>query len=196
MLIVLILLVTGQHNQSILFCLNVKKPQRSPALHTMYAKTYRSGVCVPTAVVAQSRLKVSWPAQTLRPHRHSQNCRWRWSTRNRKWSWLTCRSNSWPGFRNTQSWHTRRSPHCPTTHGCTKELDACKFWVAASQVTSQRTVGQWSVWTYIGILCGRFRFILQSKEEINNQLTDKQKTADEKIKELEVWIHERRLTGL
>ncbi|XP_037605728.1 prefoldin subunit 1 [Sebastes umbrosus] len=28
-------------------------------------------------------------------------------------------------------------------------------------------------------------FILQSKEEINNQLTDKQKTADEKIKELE-----------
>ena len=31
-----------------------------------------------------------------------------------------------------------------------------------------------------------FRFILQSKEEINNQLMDKQKTADEKIKELEV----------
>uniref|UniRef100_A0A3Q0T0C4 Prefoldin subunit 1 n=1 Tax=Amphilophus citrinellus TaxID=61819 RepID=A0A3Q0T0C4_AMPCI len=29
-------------------------------------------------------------------------------------------------------------------------------------------------------------FILQSKEEINNLLTDKQKTADEKIKELEV----------
>ncbi|XP_075939424.1 prefoldin subunit 1 isoform X1 [Anarhichas minor] len=28
-------------------------------------------------------------------------------------------------------------------------------------------------------------FILQSKEEINNQLKDKQKTADEKIKELE-----------
>ncbi|CAI5642317.1 prefoldin subunit 1 isoform X1 [Oreochromis niloticus] len=28
-------------------------------------------------------------------------------------------------------------------------------------------------------------FILQSKEEINNLLTDKQKTADEKIKELE-----------
>nr|XP_046266533.1 prefoldin subunit 1 isoform X1 [Scatophagus argus] len=28
-------------------------------------------------------------------------------------------------------------------------------------------------------------FILQSKEEINNQLMDKQKTADEKIKELE-----------
>ncbi|XP_029924365.1 prefoldin subunit 1 isoform X2 [Myripristis murdjan] len=28
-------------------------------------------------------------------------------------------------------------------------------------------------------------FILQSKEEISNQLTDKQKTADEKIKELE-----------
>ncbi|XP_076026602.1 prefoldin subunit 1 [Genypterus blacodes] len=28
-------------------------------------------------------------------------------------------------------------------------------------------------------------FILQSKEEINIQLTDKQKTADEKIKELE-----------
>ncbi|KAK5917558.1 hypothetical protein CgunFtcFv8_002398 [Champsocephalus gunnari] len=28
-------------------------------------------------------------------------------------------------------------------------------------------------------------FILQSKEDINNQLTDKQKTADEKIKELE-----------
>ncbi|XP_029375927.1 prefoldin subunit 1 [Echeneis naucrates] len=28
-------------------------------------------------------------------------------------------------------------------------------------------------------------FILQSKEEINNQLTDKQKTADDKIKELE-----------
>ncbi|XP_070839418.1 prefoldin subunit 1 isoform X1 [Chaetodon trifascialis] len=28
-------------------------------------------------------------------------------------------------------------------------------------------------------------FILQSKEEINNQLTDRQKTADEKIKELE-----------
>ncbi|XP_047463413.1 prefoldin subunit 1 [Mugil cephalus] len=28
-------------------------------------------------------------------------------------------------------------------------------------------------------------FILQSKEEINNQLTDKQKTADEKIKEFE-----------
>ncbi|XP_076606987.1 prefoldin subunit 1 isoform X1 [Chaetodon auriga] len=28
-------------------------------------------------------------------------------------------------------------------------------------------------------------FILQSKEEINNQLMDRQKTADEKIKELE-----------
>ncbi|XP_056141282.1 prefoldin subunit 1 isoform X2 [Lampris incognitus] len=28
-------------------------------------------------------------------------------------------------------------------------------------------------------------FILQSKEEINNQLTEKQKTADENIKELE-----------
>ncbi|XP_020780138.1 prefoldin subunit 1 [Boleophthalmus pectinirostris] len=28
-------------------------------------------------------------------------------------------------------------------------------------------------------------FILQSKEEINNQLMDKQRTADEKIKELE-----------
>ncbi|XP_062309854.1 prefoldin subunit 1 [Osmerus eperlanus] len=28
-------------------------------------------------------------------------------------------------------------------------------------------------------------FILQSKEDINTQLTDKQKTADEKIKELE-----------
>ncbi|KAM4620463.1 prefoldin subunit 1 [Polymixia lowei] len=28
-------------------------------------------------------------------------------------------------------------------------------------------------------------FILQSKEEINNQLTDKQKTAEDKIKELE-----------
>ncbi|XP_046899098.1 prefoldin subunit 1 isoform X2 [Hypomesus transpacificus] len=28
-------------------------------------------------------------------------------------------------------------------------------------------------------------FILQSKEEINTQLTDKQKTSDEKIKELE-----------
>lgn len=28
-------------------------------------------------------------------------------------------------------------------------------------------------------------FILQSKEEINNQLADKQKSADEKIKELE-----------
>lgn len=39
---------------------------------------------------------------------------------------------------------------------------------------------------------GFFRFILQSKEEINNQLTDKQKTADEKIKELEVWVHEMR----
>ena len=33
------------------------------------------------------------------------------------------------------------------------------------------------------------RFILQSKEEINNQLTDKQKTADTKIKELEVQLH-------
>lgn len=30
------------------------------------------------------------------------------------------------------------------------------------------------------------RFILQSKEDINEQLIDKQKTADEKIKELEV----------
>ncbi|KPP73654.1 hypothetical protein Z043_107243, partial [Scleropages formosus] len=29
-------------------------------------------------------------------------------------------------------------------------------------------------------------FILQSKSEINSQLTEKQKTADEKIKELEV----------
>lgn len=38
-----------------------------------------------------------------------------------------------------------------------------------------------------------FRFILQSKEEINNQLMDKQKTADEKIKELEVRIHRMRL---
>ncbi|KAF7697197.1 hypothetical protein HF521_005615 [Silurus meridionalis] len=28
-------------------------------------------------------------------------------------------------------------------------------------------------------------FILQSKDEINNQLTEKQKTADDKIKELE-----------
>ncbi|XP_029283463.1 prefoldin subunit 1-like [Cottoperca gobio] len=32
-------------------------------------------------------------------------------------------------------------------------------------------------------------FILQSKEDINNQLMDKQKTAEEKIKELEVQIH-------
>lgn len=31
-----------------------------------------------------------------------------------------------------------------------------------------------------------FRFILRSKEEINNHLTDAQKTADEKVKELEV----------
>lgn len=31
-----------------------------------------------------------------------------------------------------------------------------------------------------------YRFILQSKDEINNQLTEKQKTADDKIKELEV----------
>lgn len=38
-------------------------------------------------------------------------------------------------------------------------------------------------------VCLCFRFILQSKEEINNQLMDKQKTADEKIKELEVQIH-------
>lgn len=38
-----------------------------------------------------------------------------------------------------------------------------------------------------------FRFILQSKEEINNQLMDKQKTADEKIKELEVPIRKMRL---
>lgn len=38
-----------------------------------------------------------------------------------------------------------------------------------------------------------FRFILQSKEEINNQLMDKQKTADEKIKELEVQIRKMRL---
>ncbi len=30
------------------------------------------------------------------------------------------------------------------------------------------------------------RFILQSKDEIANQLLEKQKTADEKIKELEV----------
>lgn len=36
-----------------------------------------------------------------------------------------------------------------------------------------------------------FRFILQSKEEINNQLMDKQKTADEKIKELEVQVHKK-----
>ncbi|XP_030602827.1 prefoldin subunit 1 isoform X2 [Archocentrus centrarchus] len=32
-------------------------------------------------------------------------------------------------------------------------------------------------------------FILQSKEEINNLLTDKQKTADEKIKELERKVY-------
>ncbi|XP_070839419.1 prefoldin subunit 1 isoform X2 [Chaetodon trifascialis] len=32
-------------------------------------------------------------------------------------------------------------------------------------------------------------FILQSKEEINNQLTDRQKTADEKIKELEKKVY-------
>ncbi|XP_071362252.1 prefoldin subunit 1 isoform X2 [Trachinotus anak] len=32
-------------------------------------------------------------------------------------------------------------------------------------------------------------FILQSKEEINNQLMDKQKTADEKIKELEKKVY-------
>lgn len=31
-----------------------------------------------------------------------------------------------------------------------------------------------------------FRFILQSREEVNNLLTEKQKTVDEKIKELEV----------
>lgn len=31
-----------------------------------------------------------------------------------------------------------------------------------------------------------YRFILQSKNEINNQLMEKQKTADDKIKELEV----------
>lgn len=31
-----------------------------------------------------------------------------------------------------------------------------------------------------------FRFIFRSKEEINNHLTDAQKTADEKVKELEV----------
>lgn len=33
-----------------------------------------------------------------------------------------------------------------------------------------------------------FRFILQSREKINNLLTDKQKTVDEKIKELEVRV--------
>ncbi|XP_044078481.1 prefoldin subunit 1 isoform X2 [Siniperca chuatsi] len=32
-------------------------------------------------------------------------------------------------------------------------------------------------------------FILQSKEDINNQLMDKQKTADEKIKELEKKVY-------
>ncbi|XP_076606988.1 prefoldin subunit 1 isoform X2 [Chaetodon auriga] len=32
-------------------------------------------------------------------------------------------------------------------------------------------------------------FILQSKEEINNQLMDRQKTADEKIKELEKKVY-------
>ncbi|XP_059207916.1 prefoldin subunit 1 isoform X2 [Centropristis striata] len=32
-------------------------------------------------------------------------------------------------------------------------------------------------------------FILQSKEEINNQLMEKQKTADEKIKELEKKVY-------
>lgn len=33
------------------------------------------------------------------------------------------------------------------------------------------------------------RFILQSKDEISNQLLEKQKTADEKIKELEVSLN-------
>lgn len=32
------------------------------------------------------------------------------------------------------------------------------------------------------------RFILQSKDGISNQLTEKQKTADNKIKELEVSL--------
>lgn len=31
-----------------------------------------------------------------------------------------------------------------------------------------------------------FRFVLQSKEEIDDLLTDKQKTVNDKIKELEV----------
>lgn len=48
---------------------------------------------------------------------------------------------------------------------------------------------------HIGLIMTCFRFILQSKEEINNLLTDKQKTADEKIKELEVRMHTPLLIG-
>lgn len=38
----------------------------------------------------------------------------------------------------------------------------------------------------LALLLLPYRFILQSKDEINNQLIEKQKTADDKIKELEV----------
>jgi len=39
---------------------------------------------------------------------------------------------------------------------------------------------------YFDLLFTFCRFILQSKDEITKQLLEKQKTADEKIKELEV----------
>lgn len=105
----------------------------------------------------------------------------------------------------------RRSPRCPTTHGCTRESDACESpWRPGSYMTSVKSQRTWilwfnknrtwtvlffcqtntrQVWHHHPGVCVCFRFILQSKEEINNQLMDKQKTADEKIKELEVQIH-------
>lgn len=52
---------------------------------------------------------------------------------------------------------------------------------------STQVCHQVSTQGFISRVC--FRFILQSKEDINNQLMDKQKTADEKIKELEVQLH-------
>lgn len=58
-------------------------------------------------------------------HRPLQSCRLKWLTPSKRWSWLTCRSNSWAAWRSTPTSRMQRSSLSLTAPACLREQDAC-----------------------------------------------------------------------
>lgn len=118
--------------------------------------------------------------QSLYLCRLLQSCRLKWLTPSKRWSWQTCRSNSWVVWRSMQTSRMERLHHFLTALGCLREQDGCMYY--SGGVKSE----PFTLCCFDLSLLPFFRFILQSNGEIANQLLEKQKTADDKIKELEV----------